>query len=104
MTGFHPSASQRAAADVRIPRSMVDDTFGAWALVFGIVSLSCCGLFAGIPAILLGRMSMKARRNGLVTNANLGRIGFIFGIIGTCLWIILWIVGHYMRSAMYPWL
>lgn len=61
------------------------NSLGVWALVLGILSLVCCGLLAGIPAIIVGRRSKEAGEQGLATNANLGNVGFILGIIGTIL-------------------
>ena len=61
------------------------NTLGVWALVLGIVSILCCGLLAGIPAIILGQNSKKAQAQGLATNGNLGNVGFILGIIGSVL-------------------
>ena len=58
---------------------------GVWALVLGILSIVCCGLLAGIPAIILGKKSKEAGEQGLATNGNLGNVGFILGIIGTVL-------------------
>lgn len=61
------------------------NSLGTWALVLGILSIVCCGLFTGIPAIFVGRASEKAQAEGLANNGNLGKIGFILGIIGTAL-------------------
>ena len=61
------------------------NSLGVWALVLGILSILCCGLFAGIPAIILGNNSKKAAAAGLATNGNLGNVGFILGIIGVVL-------------------
>jgi len=61
------------------------NSLGVWALVLGILSILCCGLFAGIPAIILGNSSKKAGAAGLATNGNLGNVGFILGIIGVAL-------------------
>lgn len=61
------------------------NSLGIWALVLGILSIVCCGLLAGIPAIILGYMSKQAAARGEATNGNLGNIGFILGIIGTVL-------------------
>ncbi len=55
-----------------------------WALVLGILSIPCCGLFAGIPAIILGQQVM----NEGGPNAGKGKAGFILGIIGTALSIL----------------
>ena len=61
------------------------NNLGVWALVLGIVSILCCGVLAGIPAIILGLNSKKAQARGLATNGNLGNVGFILGIIGSVL-------------------
>ncbi|WP_084103946.1 DUF4190 domain-containing protein [Demequina sp. NBRC 110056] len=58
---------------------------GVWALVLGILSIVCCGLLAGIPAIILGKKSKEAGEQGLATNGNIGNVGFILGIIGSIL-------------------
>jgi len=61
------------------------NNLGVWALVLGIVSILCCGVLAGVPAIILGLNSKKAQAQGLATNGNLGNVGFILGIIGSVL-------------------
>lgn len=61
------------------------NSLGVWSLVLGIVSILCCGLLAGIPAIILGLNSKKAAAAGLATNGSLGQVGFILGIIGSVL-------------------
>jgi len=61
------------------------NSLGVWALVLGILSIVCCGLLAGIPAIILGNNSKKAAAEGRATNGTLGNVGFILGIIGTVL-------------------
>jgi hypothetical protein len=68
------------------------NSLGTWALVLGILSLVCCGLVAGVPAIILGNMSKKAGAEGTATNGNLGNVGFILGIVGTALTTIGWIL------------
>lgn len=59
-----------------------------WALILGIVSIVCCGLVTGIPAILVGRAAEKAHAEGLATNGNLGKVSWILGIIGTAIWVV----------------
>lgn len=61
------------------------NSLGVWALVLGILSIVCCGLFTGIPAIILGNNSKKAAAEGRANNGNLGNVGFILGIVGTVL-------------------
>lgn len=56
------------------------NSLGVWALVLGILTL-CCGIFSGIPAIILGVMSRKAQEEGKATNGNLGTIGMVIAIV-----------------------
>lgn len=60
------------------------------SLVLGILSLTCCGFFTGIPAFFIGRAEMKGVDQGRVPEAsrNLAKIGMILGIIGTGLSIL----------------
>lgn len=55
------------------------------ALVMGILSLICCGFFAGIPAIIVGRSEMTAIREGRspIAGESVAKVGYILGIIGT---------------------
>lgn len=57
------------------------------ALILGILSLICMGFFAGIPAIILGSMELKAIKAGTAPLAGEGvaKVGYILGIIGTVL-------------------
>jgi hypothetical protein len=51
-----------------------------WALVLGILSIVCCGIFAGIPAIFLGNSGKKiAEQNGV--GRGMAQAGFILGIV-----------------------
>jgi putative exporter of polyketide antibiotics len=51
-----------------------------WALVLGILSIVCCGVFAGIPAIILGNNGKKiAEQNGV--GRGMAQAGFILGIV-----------------------
>lgn len=67
------------------PNPQTTNTRAIVALVLGILSLVCCGFFAGIPAIILGRVEMKASSqvSGAENNKTIAQIGFITGIIGT---------------------
>jgi hypothetical protein len=55
------------------------------ALVLGILSLVCCGLFTGIPAIVMGRRAAADIRYHPQSYSGLGlaRAGFWTGLIGT---------------------
>lgn len=69
------------------PNPQSTSTKAVLALVLGILSLVCCGFFAGIPAILLGRSEMNASSQtpGAESNKTMARIGLITGIVGTAL-------------------
>jgi hypothetical protein len=73
---------------------------GVTALILGIVSLACCGLIAGIPAIILGRKGMALADAGQANNRGVAQAGYILGIIGTVLsvlggiaWVVLIVTG-----------
>ncbi len=58
---------------------------GVWALSLGIAGLVCCGLFAGIPAIITGVLSRKAVERGEADNGGLALTGIILGALA-CAW------------------
>jgi Domain of unknown function (DUF4190) len=78
---------------VYTPPPSAPNSSGATAsLVLGIASLVLCGLFTGIPAIILG---VKARRqvresNGQVGGDGLALGGIITGVIGTLMWLLVY--------------
>ncbi len=78
-----PTASAPAAPGAK-PQS---NSKAVISLVLGILSLLCCGFFAGIPAIIVGRSEVKAIDEGRAdpTNRNLAQIGWILGLVGTIL-------------------
>jgi hypothetical protein len=57
------------------------------ALILGVLSLVCMGFFAGIPAIILGSMELRAIKAGAAPAAgeSAAKVGYILGIIGTIL-------------------
>ena len=69
-----------------------------WALVLGILSLVCCGLFAGIPALILGNSAKReiAASGGAQTGSGMAQAGVVLGIISivlSVLYVILLLVG-----------
>ncbi|GAA1961070.1 hypothetical protein GCM10009798_21030 [Nocardioides panacihumi] len=56
-------------------------------LVLGILSIPCCGLFTGIPAIIMGRKALAEidGSGGTVGGRGLVQGGYICGIVGTAL-------------------
>lgn len=57
------------------------NNIGVWALVLGIVSLVCCSIFTGIPAIILGLKSRQAAAAGEANNGAFGTAGLVLGIV-----------------------
>lgn len=59
-------------------------------LVLGILSIPCCGLFTGIPAIILGNTAKKeiAASGGTIGGSGAVNAGYICGIIGTVLSVV----------------
>lgn len=56
-------------------------------LVLGILSLVCCGLFTGIPAIVMGKKALNEidAARGAIGGRSTVKAGWICGIIGTTL-------------------
>ncbi|HSE08927.1 MAG TPA: DUF4190 domain-containing protein [Nocardioidaceae bacterium] len=54
-----------------------------WSMILGILSLVCCGLLAGIPALILGNSAQKeiAASGGAQTGAAMAKAGVILGWI-----------------------
>jgi hypothetical protein len=69
------------------PGGTVDHPKGTTILILGIVSLVCCGLFTGIPAIIMGRSALAEIDAQPYHYGNRGSVkaGYICGIIGTAL-------------------
>ena len=63
---------------------------GTLILILGILSIPCCGLFTGIPAIILGRSALAEidANPGAYGNRGMVNAGYICGIIGTVLSVI----------------
>ncbi len=52
-----------------------------WSLVLGILGLVCCGIFTGIPAMIL---ASKAKKENAVTGqggTGMATAGFVLGIV-----------------------
>ncbi|MEI7058089.1 DUF4190 domain-containing protein [Nocardioides sp. CCNWLW239] len=69
-----------------------------WAMILGILSLICCGIFTGIPALILGKQAQGEidASGGAIGGRGMATAGFILGIISiavTILWIILYATG-----------
>ncbi|WP_084129775.1 DUF4190 domain-containing protein [Demequina sp. NBRC 110055] len=64
------------------------NNLGVWALVLGILTFVCCGIFSAIAAIIVGKKSMEAADQGLATNGTLGKVGYILGWVGVALSVV----------------
>lgn len=67
-----------------------NSTTAIWSLVLGIVGILCCGLFAGIPAIILGKKAQNDidASGGAQAGRGMATAGFILGIISCVLSVI----------------
>ncbi|GGB19364.1 hypothetical protein GCM10011492_06500 [Flexivirga endophytica] len=56
-------------------------------MILGILAIPCCGLFTGIPAIIMGRQALAQidSSGGMLGGRGKVQAGFICGIIGTVL-------------------
>lgn len=63
------------------------------SMILGIVSLICCGLFLGIPAIILANMAKKeiAASNGTQTGGGMATAGLILGIVAVA-WSVIYLI------------
>lgn len=62
------------------------------ALILGILSFCCCGMFAGIPAIVVGWIENNNIKNGKSSKKGqwMAIVGIVLGflsILWTCFWI-----------------
>jgi hypothetical protein len=73
--------------------SAKSDPRATLAFVLGLMSVTCMGLFAGIPAIVLGAMSRKEidRSQGALTGRRLAAGGMVAGLFGTGLSLVLFV-------------
>ncbi len=62
-----------------------------WAVILGVGSIFCCGLFTGIPAIVLGISARRQVREsgGRLEGDGLAVAGIVTGIVGTLLSLVL---------------
>lgn len=66
-------------------------------MILGILAIPCCGLFTGIPAIIMGRQALTQidSSGGALGGRGKVQAGFICGIIGT----VISVVGVIIRLA-----
>jgi hypothetical protein len=62
-----------------------------WSMILGILSIICCTIFTGIPAIILSRMAQKEIETTGGQGAGMAKAGLILGII-SCAFAVLWLI------------
>lgn len=61
------------------------NNLGVWSLVLGLVGIFICGLFTGIPAIVVGHKARRAVADGEANNPGMATAGIVLGWIATIL-------------------
>jgi hypothetical protein len=61
------------------------NSLGVWSLVLGLVGIFLCGLFTGIPAIVVGHRARGAVAEGQANNGGMATAGIVLGWIATIL-------------------
>ena len=88
------------------PNVRRSDARAILALVLGLLSMSCMGLFAGIPAIVIGAMSRKEidRSQGVLTGRGMAAGGIVTGLFGTGLSLVVLValLGGVLEAAHPP--
>jgi len=64
------------------------NSLAVWSLVLGLVGIFVCGLFTGIPAIVVGHKARGAVAEGQANNPGMATAGIVLGWISTILSII----------------
>jgi hypothetical protein len=52
-----------------------------WSMILGIVGLVCCGLFAGVPAIILALSARKEIERTGQAGSGMATAGLVLGVI-----------------------
>jgi hypothetical protein len=101
----HPAPPAAPAAPAP-PAPVRSDNRAVAALVLGMLSITCLGVFAGIPAIVLGAMSRKEidRSQGALTGRGMAAAGIVTGLFGTgiSLIVLVALLGGAIESANPP--
>jgi hypothetical protein len=87
------------------PPAQPQNTLGLVSMILGIISipLACCrgiGLVFGIAAIVLGYMGKQKVAQGLANNGSQAQAGFICGIVGAGLGLLLIILTVVLNVAI----
>lgn len=81
-----PVAEKASPPQPETPRNQASGRAMA-TLILGILSIVCAGFVAGIPAIILGAMELKAIRHGESPKEgeSISKVGLALGVVGTVL-------------------
>ena len=88
-----PPGSYPPPGQYQMPPVAPNSSKATTSLVLGICSLVVCGLFLGIPAMIVGRQAKREIREsqGRLGGAGLATAGFVTGLIGT-IWSVLGVI------------
>src|SRR5450830_125794 len=64
------------------------NSLAVWSLVLAILGMMLCGLFTGIPAVIIGNNAKRAVASGEANNGGLATAGIVIGWIATGLMLI----------------
>jgi hypothetical protein len=74
------------------------NNLGVWSLVLGLLGIFVCGLFAGIPAVIVGGRAKRAVAEGQANNGGMATAGVVLGWIA----IVLSIIGVILALTVLP--
>jgi hypothetical protein len=82
---------QRPPPPLAYPPPPQSETKAIASLVLGILSLTCLGIFAGIPALVIGSLARRDidRSQGRLTGRGLAAGGIVTGLFGTGLSLVI---------------
>jgi len=97
MRGFHHQHREETAP-------VANDGKAIASLVFGMLSMTCAGLFTGIPAMILGTLAHKdiQESRGKMIGGGMATAGSVLGAFGTFFNVIFFLVGGYMVLTTPP--
>lgn len=98
--GQHPAAPVYPGGGYQPPGPQgQNNTLGLISMILGIVSIPmglCCSLFGvalGIGAVVTGHLGKQKAQQGLASNLGQAKAGFITGLVGAGLGLVMFIVG-----------
>jgi uncharacterized membrane protein YvlD (DUF360 family) len=84
---------------------MIEQGRGSTILLLGILSIILAGLLLGIPAWVMGNSDLKKIKSGKMSSNDRAATlaGMVFGIIGTFINPLLWILAIVLLVGVIPW-